>query len=139
MIAVYYYDGHFYLPTCVRSMTGMVGITDPITTIAADNRAALAEAIELKAIAGNATLSNADFRAASDTALLAAMRLPNRQAFYVKAQRWSIVEDDGVYTLIPFKPAVLRGVVEDTEHAVKLDAATFAEKAIEQIYGQIGR
>ena len=96
VIAVYYYDGHFYLPTCVRSLDGRVGITEPIAIVPADDRAALAEAIELKAIAGNATLSNADFRAASDSPLLAAMRLPNRQAFYTRTHRWSIVEDGGI-------------------------------------------
>ncbi|HEY3378675.1 MAG TPA: hypothetical protein VGL77_14405 [Armatimonadota bacterium] len=137
VIAVYYYDGYFYVPTCVRALDGRVGITAPITTVAADDRAALAEAIELHAVAGNATLSNADFRNASDSALLAAMHLPNRQSFYTKTQRWSIVEDGGVYTLIPFKAAALRGVVEDSAHAVTLNPATFASEATQQIKAQL--
>ena len=139
VITIYYYDGHFYLPTCVRSMAGLLGVTGPIAVIPADDRTALAEAIELRAVAGNATLSNADFRAASDNVLQAAMHLPNRQAFYTGTQRWSIVEDDGAYTLIPFKPAPLRGIVEDHEHAITLHAATFAGEAVEHICAQLGR
>lgn len=139
VIAVYYHDGHFYLPTCVRSLDGRIGRTGPVAVVPADDRAALVEAIELKAVAGNATVSNADFRATSDTVLLDAMRLPNRQAFYTKTQRWSIVEDEGAYTLIPFKPAPMRGVVEDAEHAVPLHPETFAIEAVDHINAQIGQ
>jgi hypothetical protein len=117
-------------------MDGRVGISEPIAIIAADDRVALAAEIELKAVAGNATLSNADFRATSDNLLLAAMHLPNRQAFYSKTQRWSIVEENGTLTLIPYKPATLRGVVEDIEHAVTLHPAAFAMEAVEHINAQ---
>ena len=138
VIAVYYYDGLFYLPTCVRSLEGMLGMTEPIAIVAVDDRTALAEAIELKAISGNATLANADFRATSDNILLAAMHLPNKQAFYTSTQRWCIIEDGGAFTLIPFKPAAIRGVVEDVEHAVTLNPATFASEAVEYIHALIG-
>ncbi len=138
VIAIYYYDGNYYLPTCVRSLEGMTGFTEPIAIIPADDRAALAEAIELRAIAGNAILSRADFRATSDTVLLAAMRLTIRLHFYTGTQRWSIVEDNGAYTLIPFKPAPIRGVVEDVAHAVSLNPATFAVEATDLINAQRG-
>ncbi|MHB9129630.1 MAG: hypothetical protein ACYDBB_00890 [Armatimonadota bacterium] len=138
VIAIYYYDGYFYLPTCVRSVDGLTGMAEPIVVVPADDRSALAEEIELKAIAGNPALSRADFRATSDNKLLAVMRLPNRQAFFTRTQRWSIVEDGGVYTLFPFKPAAFRGVVEDVEHAVMLSAAAFAAEAAERTNGQIG-
>lgn len=137
VIAVFYYDGHFYLPTCVRSLDGMVGITEPIAIIPAQDEAALAEAIELRAVSGNATLSNADFRAASDTALITAMHLPNRQAFYTQARRWSIIMEGDTFTLIPYKPAPLRGVVQDVEHAVGLNPSDFAKEAIDCLKAQI--
>jgi len=137
VIAVFYYDGRFYLPTCVRSLDGMVGITEPIAIIPAHNEAALADAIELRAVSGNATLSNAEFRAASDTALIAAMRLPNRQAFYTQARRWSIVMEGETFMLIPYKPAPIRGVVQDVEHAVELKPSTFAKEAVDCLTAQI--
>jgi len=139
VIAIYYYDGYFYLPACVRSLAGLLSITEPITIIPVNDRAALAEEIELKAAAGNATLSNADFRAASENSLQAAMHLPNRLAFLTKTRRWSLVEENGAYTLIPFKPAPLRGVVEDMEQAIVLDPATFAIEASELLHAQLGQ
>jgi hypothetical protein len=136
LIAVFYYDGHYYLPNCVRSVDGMIGITEPIVIVAADDHTRLAEEIELKAIAGNSTVSRADFRTMSDKGLLAAMHIANRQMFYTKAQRWSLIEHDGVFTLIPFKPAALRGIVEDVVSAVTLNPATFIKEAIEHISAQ---
>lgn len=133
IIAIYYYNGAFYLPTCVRSLAGMVGFTEPVAVIPAEDRAALVEAIELRAVAGNATVSNADFRATSDTVLLKAMHILSRQAFYTNTRRWSLVERDGAYTLIPYKAASIRGVVEDTAHAIPLNAPTFARDATEHL------
>lgn len=137
LIAVYYYDGRFYVPTCVRSLDGRFGITDPFTIIPAHDRVALEEEIELKAIAGNATLSNAAFRAASDNVLVTAMGLPNRQAFYTRALRWSIIENDGEYQLIPFKPASLRGVVEDMDNAISLMSTDFTALAVDHMMAKI--
>jgi hypothetical protein len=137
VIAIYFYDGKFYLPTCVRSLEGMIGFTGPIAIVPADNRTAVIEEIELRAVAGNATVSRADFRNTTDNILVDAMRFPNRGAFYAKTKRWSIVEEDGSYTLIPFKPAPMRGVVEDREHALTLPAAGFAGEAVELICAQI--
>jgi len=137
VIAIYYYDGRFYLPTCARSLEGRIGFTEPIAIIPADDRAALVEAIELRAVAGNATLSRADFRNTTDEMLVTAMRFPNRQAFFTQTQRWSIIEEDGAYTLIPFKLAPMRGVTEDFDHAIPLSPATFAIEAIDHICAQI--
>ena len=133
IIDIYYYEENFYLPTVVRSLSGMVSVTDPIAIVPADDRAALTEEIELRAIAGNATLTNADFRVTSDNKVVDAMRLPNRISFFTRAKRWTIVEEDGVYTLFPYKPAPMRGVVRDVEHAMTLNPATFAKEAIEHM------
>jgi hypothetical protein len=129
VIAVYYYAGHFYLPTCVRSLTGIIGFAEPLAVVPEADQVTLVEEIALRAIASNATWTNADFRTTTDNGLIDAMRLPNRQAFFTRTRRWAIVEEDGAYTLIPFMPARLRGVVEDPAHAVPLNAATFAADA----------
>lgn len=139
VITIYYYDGNFYLPTNIRSVDGILGMAKPIAVAPADDRAKLAEEIELKAIAGNPTVTRADFRAHSNNVLLAATHLPTWQAFYDHTQRWSITESNGAYTLTPFKPAPFRGVVEDPDHAVGLDAANFVDEAIDGICAQLKR
>lgn len=98
---------------------------------------ALEEQLALQAIAGNATLSNAAFRAASDNVLVTAMGLPNRQAFYTRVLRWSIIENDDGYQLIPFKPAALRGVVEDMDNVIPLTSTDFTVEAVEQMMAKI--
>ncbi len=136
IIAVWHYHGQCYLPTVVRSLAGMTGFTTPVEVIPAAERARLVEAIELRAVAGNPTLSNADFRATTDTVLLDAMGLKVRQAFYTQTTRWSIVEEDGAWRLIPFKPGWMRGVEEDRANAVPLPAETFAAAAVERMLAQ---
>ena len=136
-IAVFYYDGAYYLPTVVRSVDGVVGIDDQIVVVPAGDRAKLAEEIELKAVAGNPTLTRADFRATSDNSLITLLRFPNRQAFFTNTRRWSITERDGQYQLIPFKPASFRGVIEDYDRAESLNPATFANEAAERISSQV--
>jgi hypothetical protein len=136
VVAIFYYDGQFYLPTCVRSLQGMLGMTEPLDIVAADDRAGLTEAVELRAVAGNATLTNAVFRETTDDILRAAMRLPNRGAFYAQSARWDLVEEDGAYALVPFKPGPFRGVVEDREHAVVLSPGGFVAEAVAYLVEQ---
>lgn len=138
-IAIWYYNGQFYLPTTVRSLAGLIGFTTPVAVVPAAERARLVEAIELCAVAGNPTLSNADFRATTDTVLLDAMGLKIRQDFYTKTTRWAVVEEDGGWLLIPFKPGWMRGVEEDREHAVPLPAASFATAAADAMLAGIER
>ncbi len=137
VVDIFYYDGNFYLPTSVYSVDGVPGMSAPVAIIPATERATLAEAIEFKAIEGNATLSRADFRLFSEKALLAAMGLRSRTSFFELTKRWAIVARGDGYVLYPHKPSEIRGVVRDEARAESLPAATFAADAAARMLAQL--